>query len=68
MNDEDRWFGVFQGYRPHGEGAEEVFAGFPDAAEYVERLQSVCRLRSLPTGRGMCTSWFARHQRQRTRN
>jgi hypothetical protein len=43
MDDEDRWFGVFQGYRPHGDGAEEVFAGLPDAAEYVERLRSVCR-------------------------
>ena len=43
MDDEDRWFGVFQGYRPDGAGVEEVFAGFPDAPDYVERIRAVCR-------------------------
>jgi hypothetical protein len=43
MDDEDRWYGVFQGYRPHGDGVEEVFAELPDAADYAERLRSVCR-------------------------
>src|SRR4051794_32717661 len=43
MDDENRWYGVFQGYRPHGDGVEEVFAGLPDAPEYAERVRSVCR-------------------------
>lgn len=43
MDDEDRWFGVFQGYRPHGDGVEGLFAGLPDAAEYADRLRAVCR-------------------------
>ncbi len=43
MDDEDRWFGVFQGYRPNGDGVEEVFAGLPDATEYATRIRSVCR-------------------------
>lgn len=42
MDDEDRWYGVFQGYRPHGDGVEEVFAGLPDADEYVARIKAVC--------------------------
>ena len=43
MADEDQWYGVFQGYRPHGDGVEALFVGVPDAAEYVERLRAVCR-------------------------
>lgn len=43
MNEEDRWFGVFQRYRPHGDGVEEVFADLPDASDYAERIRSVCR-------------------------
>lgn len=43
MDDEDRWFGVFQGYRPDGDGVEEVFAGLPDAPDYADRVRSVCR-------------------------
>jgi hypothetical protein len=43
VDNEDQWYGVFQGYRPHGDGVEELFNGVPDAPEYVERLQSVCR-------------------------
>lgn len=41
--DEDRWFGVFQGYRPHGDGVEAVFADVPDAADYVARVRAMCR-------------------------
>jgi hypothetical protein len=43
VDDEGRWFGVFQEYRPHGDGVEDVFAGLPDAPEYAARLWSVCR-------------------------
>lgn len=43
MDDADRWFGVFQGYRPAGEGVEAVFEGMPDAAEYAARIRAVCR-------------------------
>lgn len=43
MDDSDRWFGVFQGYRPNGDGVEAVFAGLPDSHDYVARLRSVCR-------------------------
>ncbi|MGL4422801.1 MAG: hypothetical protein ACRCZF_19190, partial [Gemmataceae bacterium] len=32
----------FQGYRPDGDGVEEVFQGMPDAPEYVERIRLVC--------------------------
>jgi hypothetical protein len=42
--DEDRWYGVFQGYRPRGDGVEEVFAGLPDAPEYAARIRSVCQV------------------------
>jgi hypothetical protein len=43
VDDEDQWFGVFQGYRPDGDGVEELFAGLPDAADYAERLRTVYR-------------------------
>lgn len=43
MDDDDRWFGVFQRYRPDGAGVENVFAGLPDAPDYAERVRSVCR-------------------------
>ena len=43
MNDEDRWFGIFQGYRPRGDCVEEVFAGVPDAPEKAARLRLDCR-------------------------
>lgn len=48
MNDEDRWFGVFQRYRPDGDGVEEVFVDLPDATEYADRIRSVCRATSHP--------------------
>jgi hypothetical protein len=41
-DDEDRWYGVFQGYRPHGDGVEEVFVGVPDAEQYAARFREVC--------------------------
>lgn len=40
-DEEDQWFGVFQKYRPHGDGVEELFAGLPNSAEFVARLRSV---------------------------
>lgn len=43
MQDEEKWFGVFQAYRPTGAGVEEVFAGVEDAADHAERIRSVCR-------------------------
>jgi hypothetical protein len=43
VDDEDQWFGVFQGYRPHGHGVEAVFAGLPEAGDYAERVRAVCR-------------------------
>lgn len=41
MNDEEKWFGVFQGYRPNGDGVESLFVGLPDSDEYVHRLRTV---------------------------
>jgi hypothetical protein len=35
----DRSFGLFQNYRPYGNGVEEVFASVPNAGEYVSRLR-----------------------------
>jgi hypothetical protein len=43
LENEEKWYGVFQGYRPDGVGLEELFAGVPDGAEYVERLRRVYR-------------------------
>jgi hypothetical protein len=43
VDDEDKWYGFFQGYRPHGDGIEELFSVLPDVAEYAKRLRSVCR-------------------------
>jgi hypothetical protein len=41
-DDEDRWYGVFQGYRPHGDGVEALFANVPDAGNYAARIRAIC--------------------------
>ncbi|WP_020470807.1 hypothetical protein [Zavarzinella formosa] len=43
IDDDDRWFGVFQGYRPHGDGVDEVFASLEDSPNYAARVRSVCQ-------------------------
>lgn len=39
-NDED-YYGLFQQFRPNGDGIEQAFAGIPDSDEYVERLLEI---------------------------
>lgn len=43
MDEVERTFGLFQQFRPHGEGVEGVFDRVPNASEYMERLRSVYR-------------------------
>jgi hypothetical protein len=43
MDEVERAFGMFQQFRPHGDGVQAVFDGILRAAEYVERLRSVYR-------------------------
>jgi hypothetical protein len=43
MDQVTRAFGLFQRFRPHGDGVAAVFDGIPHAAEYIDRLQSVYR-------------------------
>jgi hypothetical protein len=44
VDDKHRWYGIFQGYRPIGDGVEDIFAGLPVATEYAARIRSVCRV------------------------
>jgi hypothetical protein len=37
----DTLHGLFQAYRPHGDGVEEVFNGISNSQQYVERLHLV---------------------------
>jgi hypothetical protein len=43
LDDEDRWFGIFQGFRPDGAGVRKFFADSPDADDLVARIQLVCK-------------------------
>ena len=50
MSEEVDLFGLFQQFRPSGDGIERLFADVPDGSQYVSRLREVFRSTNDPAG------------------